>query len=175
MGDALPNLKGRVVRLHPATPGELHSLASALARDTHASEWLGDDAGTIERWLFGDGVAAFVVSAADEPLGVITFEEECDPDYRSANIDVGLLSHATGRGLGTDAVRTVAEWLYSERGHHRITIDPAVENSRAIRAYEKVGFRPVGVMRQYERGRDGVWHDSLLMDMLAGQMQDPRT
>lgn len=37
----------------------------------------------------------------------------------------------------------------------------------AIECYAKVGFRPVGVMRRYERGPDGSWHDSLLMDLLV--------
>ena len=46
-------------------------------------------------------------------------------------------------------------------------IDPAADNVAAIRSYEKVGFRPVGVMRRYERGPDGQWHDGLLMDLLA--------
>jgi aminoglycoside 6'-N-acetyltransferase len=45
-------------------------------------------------------------------------------------------------------------------------IDPAASNARAIRSYERVGFRPVGVMRRYERGRDGGWRDGLLMDLL---------
>ena len=58
---------------------------------------------------------------------------------------------------------------------HRITIDPAAANTAAIRAYEKVGFRPVGVMRSYERGPDGTWHDGLLMELLAGEVrEDPR-
>jgi aminoglycoside 6'-N-acetyltransferase len=62
--------------------------------------------------------------------------------------------------------------LIEERGHHRITIDPAVENAAAIRAYEKVGFKPVGVMRQYERDVDGDGrHDGLLMDLLAGELK----
>lgn len=52
------------------------------------------------------------------------------------------------------------------RGHHRLTIDPACGNAGAIRAYEAVGFRPVGTMRRYERGADGSWHDNLLMDLL---------
>ena len=56
-----------------------------------------------------------------------------------------------GRGIGTEAVRRVVRLLIDERGHHRITIDPAAENAAAIRAYEKVGFRPVGIMRGYER------------------------
>ena len=59
--------------------------------------------------------------------------------------------------------------LIDDRGHHRITIDPATANAAAIRAYEKVGFRPVGVMRRHERDVDGDgWHDSLLMELLAG-------
>jgi aminoglycoside 6'-N-acetyltransferase len=49
----------------------------------------------------------------------------------------------------------------------RIVIDPAAGNARAIRAYEKVGFRGVGLMREYERGSDGTWHDGLLMELLA--------
>jgi aminoglycoside 6'-N-acetyltransferase len=60
--------------------------------------------------------------------------------------------------------------LVDERGHHRITIDPAADNAAAIRTYEKVGFRPVGVMRKYERDGDGRgWHDGLLMELLAGE------
>jgi aminoglycoside 6'-N-acetyltransferase len=51
-----------------------------------------------------------------------------------------------------------------------VTIDPAAANTVAIRSYEKVGFRRVGVMRSYERdaGGDG-WHDGLLMELLAGE------
>ncbi|MDX6639590.1 MAG: hypothetical protein QOF12_601, partial [Solirubrobacteraceae bacterium] len=54
-----------------------------------------------------------------------------------------------------------------ERGHHRITIDPALANARAIRCYEAVGFRPVGVTRRSERAPDGSWEDGLLMELLA--------
>ena len=76
------------------------------------------------------------------------------------------------RGVGTDAVRTLARHLVVDHGHHRIVIDPAADNAAAIRAYTKVGFRPVGVMRSYERGNDGTWHDALLMDLLADELID---
>ena len=65
--------------------------------------------------------------------------------------------------------------LIDERGHHRITIDPAVDNVAAIRAYEKAGFRRIGVMRKSERDADGHgWHDSLLMELLAEDEVSPR-
>ena len=44
-------------------------------------------------------------------------------------------------------------------------------NAAAIASYAKVGFRPVGVMRQYERGPDGTWHDGLLMDLLEPDLR----
>ena len=66
-------------------------------------------------------------------------------------------------------VRLVAS---REQIDHRLTIDPAAHNAAAIRAYEKVGFRPVGVMRQYEREPEegGSWYDGLLMDLLADEL-----
>jgi aminoglycoside 6'-N-acetyltransferase len=102
--------------------------------------------------------------------GLIQFSEELEPKYRHAGIDIFLDPALHGRGLGTEAVKRVVRHLIDERGHHRITIDPATGNVAAIRAYEKAGFKPVGVMRRYERdvGGDG-WHDGLLMELLAGE------
>jgi aminoglycoside 6'-N-acetyltransferase len=67
-------------------------------------------------------------------------------------------------------LRTLARHLIVEHGHHRLAIDPAADNAAAIRCYSKVGFRPVGIMRQAERGNDGSWHDCLLMDLLADEI-----
>jgi aminoglycoside 6'-N-acetyltransferase len=105
-------------------------------------------------------------------IGAAQFFEEADPMYRHANIDVYLTAARHGQGLGSEAVRLLARHLLEERGHHRITIDPAAANTAAIRAYEKVGFRPVGVMRDYEQGPDGTWHDGLLMELLAGELSE---
>jgi aminoglycoside 6'-N-acetyltransferase len=90
--------------------------------------------------------------------------------YRHAGIDVYLTTSRHGQGLGSEAVRVLARYLIEERDHHRLTIDPAVDNVAAIRAYEKVGFRAVGVMRAYERGPNGTWRDGLLMEMLADEL-----
>jgi aminoglycoside 6'-N-acetyltransferase len=102
--------------------------------------------------------------------GLIQFTEELEPRNRHAAIDLFLDPDLRGRGLGTEALRRVVRHLIDDRGHHRITIDPATTNAAAIRAYEKVGFKPVGVMRRYERDAGGVgWHDGLLMELLAGE------
>jgi aminoglycoside 6'-N-acetyltransferase len=102
--------------------------------------------------------------------GLIQFYEEPDPKYRHASIDLFLDPALHGHGVGTEAVARVVRHLFDDRGHHRITIDPAADNAAAIRAYEKVGFRRVGVLRDYERDADGQgWHDGVLMELLAGE------
>jgi aminoglycoside 6'-N-acetyltransferase len=111
-----------------------------------------------------------VVEVDGEVIGAVQFDEVEDPMYRSAGIDLYLTTPRHGQGLGSEAVRILARHLIEERGHHRLTIDPAAENIAAIRAYEKVGFRPVGVMRSYEQGPDGTFHDGLLMELLASEL-----
>jgi aminoglycoside 6'-N-acetyltransferase len=103
--------------------------------------------------------------------GLIQYWEEPEPRYRHAGIDLFVDPALHGRGIGAEAVRRVALMLIEERGHHRITIDPAVDNATAIRCYEKVGFRRVGVLRRAERDVGGSgWHDVLLMELLADDL-----
>ena len=71
---------------------------------------------------------------------------------------------------GVPLIPDLARHLIEHHGHHRLIIDPAADNAAAAASYAKVGFRPVGVMRQYERGPDGTWHDCLLMDLLAAEL-----
>jgi len=167
-------LDGALVRLRPAVPDDAPAFEAILREPGIHAIWQAADPAVDARDLAGDDddVAVWAIEADGEVVGLIEAAEETDPRYRHAGIDIVLASDAQGRGLGSDAVRTVARWLIRERGHHRLTIDPAADNERAIRAYASVGFRPVGVMRRYEGDLDGSWHDGLLMDLLADELVD---
>ena len=171
--DELPTLVGEGFELRPARPGEAERIVEAITNDPVASPWWGSDPEVVLRWFAEDGVCVLVIAGVEGPVGLITFTEEEDPDYHSAGIDIGLLSDNVGRGTGTAALRLLAKWLFEKRDHHRLTIDPAVANERAVRAYHRVGFKTIGVAREYERGADGTWHDNLLMDMLADELTEP--
>jgi aminoglycoside 6'-N-acetyltransferase len=148
----------------------------ALARifsDPTVAEWWGDPEKAVrEAMAVSEVETHYLIEVGDETVGMIQSYEETDDMYSYASIDVAVRTAWQGRGIGPEAIRTLARHLIDDRGYHRLTIDPAAHNARAIRAYERVGFKPVGVMRQYEKGPDGTWHDGLLMDMLAEELRD---
>jgi len=134
-------------------------------------EWWGDPDESLSDTLDPDqDETHFMIEVDGRPVGMIHASEESEPMYRHAGIDIALGAAWQGKGIGPDAILTLARYLIQERGHHRLTIDPAVANVNAIKAYERVGFKRVGVMRKYERGMDGTWHDGMLMDMLAEEL-----
>jgi aminoglycoside 6'-N-acetyltransferase len=166
-------LEGARVHLRPAEPGDAAAFETILRDPTVHPIWQAADPAADARDLADrdDDVAVWAIEEDHRVVGLIQAHEETDPRYRHGGIDIVLAGPAQDRGLGSDAVRTVARWLIEVRGHHRLTIDPAAANERAIRAYARVGFKPVGVMRRYEGDLDGTWHDGLLMDLLADELR----
>lgn len=165
-------LTGARVTLRPMRPGDEETLRQIFS-DPEVARWWGDPAKSVEDSLVvSEDDSQFLIELDGEAIGFIQCSEETDPMYRHASIDISLRSQWQGKGLGPDAIRTLARFLIKEHGHHRLTIDPAAHNTNAIKAYERVGFKPVGLLRQYERGPSGEWHDGLLMDMLADELED---
>ncbi len=167
-------LRGDQVTLRPMTAVDLEPLTAFFAVPEVALWWPGENEPRLRARLEDeDEGVGLVIEVARQLIGFIQYFEETDPDYRHASIDIVLHPDWCNRGLGTDALRTLARHLFDDRGHHRLTIDPSVHNGRAIASYRKVGFRDVGVMRRYERANDGTWRDSLLMDLLAEELTRP--
>jgi aminoglycoside 6'-N-acetyltransferase len=164
-------LRGDQVTLRPVAEADLAALVELFAVPEVAEWWPGENEVRLRARLDeGDEGVGMVIELDGRLVGFIQYFEETDPDYRHAMIDITLHPDFCNRGLGTDALRTLCHHLFEDLGHHRIMIDPAVVNARAIASYRKVGFKDVGVMRRYERGNDGTWRDSLLMDLLAEEL-----
>jgi aminoglycoside 6'-N-acetyltransferase len=164
-------LRGDRVVLRPITAPDVPVLRAALQAPEVARWWGAEQARDGWPWTDDPDAVRYAVVVDGRVAGMIQYAEEDEPDFRSAGIDLYLHPDWHGRGLGTDAVRTVARHLVRDRGHHRLTIDPAADNTAAIRCYTKVGFRPVGVLRRYWRDPAGSWRDGLLMDLLADELR----
>jgi aminoglycoside 6'-N-acetyltransferase len=165
-----PVLHGRRVTLRPVRENDVPALHALLTEPAVARWWHEWDEARVRRDLIEqDEEHVNVIEVGGELAGLLLDYEEPD-EYKHAALDVSLATAHHGQGLGPEALRLVITYLIEERGHHRLTIDPAAHNERAIRAYAKLGFKPVGVLRRYERAADGSWHDGLLMDLLADEL-----
>jgi aminoglycoside 6'-N-acetyltransferase len=158
-------LHGERLTLRLPRDGDAEALTAILAEPEVARWWGTND---IER-VRAELPACFVIVIGDGPAGWVLFNEETEPGYRHVGLDIMLTASAQAQRYGREALRLVISH-FIERGHRRFTIDPAVDNEPAIRCYAAVGFKPVGVMRDYERVDDGPWHDGLLMDLLAPEL-----
>lgn len=164
-------LRGSLVVLVPVGPEHAEELRRILLTPEVRLHWRDEAASA--GWPFDDPSAIrYAVLHEGAVRGMVQYGEETNPDYRHASIDIFIDPVVHGQGIGRDAVATIARHLLRDRGHHRLVIDPAAGNTAAIRCYTAVGFRPVGIMRRYERDADGDgWHDGLLMDLLAEELR----
>jgi aminoglycoside 6'-N-acetyltransferase len=163
--------QGERVKLRSLEPGDVDRLVE-IASEPETARWWGEQTREhlLDKAEGRDDATAFAVELEGDVIGLAQFSEPGEGEFAHANIDLFLTSAVHGRGLGRETVRTLAHWLVDQRGHHRLTIDPALANEHAIRAFEAAGFRRVGVMRQYWRDPNGVWQDGLLLDLLAEEL-----
>lgn len=131
---------GDSVILRPVTKADLDLLASWFADQAFVVWWGGRPKARAEvatKYLNDrDERYAFIIELDGLPIGYIQAWADRPPD---GGIDIALKPDAQGKGFGTDATRTLALHLRAV-GWQRITVDPAVKNYRALRAFEKAGF-----------------------------------
>lgn len=136
-------IRGEHTSLRPATDADLDLLVGWFADPGVYVYW--DGAPKPPAQVVGEGYTGgdrpstepFIVEVAGEPVGYIQY---CPEDAAGDGIDLFLVPAARGRGLGPDAARALVRYLFAERGWRRVTVDPAADYARAIRAWEKAGF-----------------------------------
>ncbi|MGW4390937.1 GNAT family N-acetyltransferase [Streptomyces sp. NPDC004685] len=138
-------LDGVLTRLVPTTEDDLDLLAKWFASPEFIEHWDGvpksrDEVAEKYVGRRRPRVESFLVLAQITPVG---YAQYWHADAAEGGIDMVLAPKARGRGLGPDAARTLLAHLGGNLGWRRVTVDPARGNVRAVRAWEKAGFRQV--------------------------------
>jgi aminoglycoside 6'-N-acetyltransferase len=149
--------------------GDFPELLAIVQQPEVARWWDRHDAKRL-RSTIQESTFAWTIEVDGRPAGLIIAWEEPDPDSRHVDIDIFLDTELHGQGIGSGALREALRMMFEGRGHHRATLYASPANERAIRVYERIGFKPVGIVRKSMRWTDGVWRDELLMDLLAEEM-----
>jgi len=92
-------------------------------------------------------------------------------NFRDRNAEVGLFigrKDLWDKGLGRDVLRALMQHGFEQLNLHRIYLRVFAENARAVRCYEKAGFRHEGRMRE-AHFRHGRYLDMLTMSVLEDE------
>ena len=170
---------GSRVRLRPIERADLRQFVAWLGDPAvHASLALAVGPGPAqeERWF----ESTLALPAAEQPMAIEAREDDGEwrlvgsigthgIDWRNRSSEVGLVvgdRGAWGRGFGTEAMRLLLGHLFSTLNLHRVWLRVFADNARAIRMYERLGFRLEGRQRDGDF-RDGGYRDVLLFGILA--------
>src|SRR3954469_542863 len=104
MPDSLPVLRGNRLTLRPIEEADLDALTQIVT----ASEWWGTVGDRDD--LLQDG-RAFAIEVDGEVAGWLGFDEEREPEYMFASLDIMLGPEVQARGLGPEALRLAIDWL----------------------------------------------------------------
>lgn len=140
-------LHGVLTRLVPTTEDDVDLLARwfgspdfveywggvPMSRDQVAQKYIGRRRPRVESFLV-------LAQSSGTPVG---YAQYWHAGAAEGGIDMVLGPQARGRGLGPDAARALLAHLGGNLGWRRVTVDPLSENLRAVRAWEKAGFRKV--------------------------------
>jgi RimJ/RimL family protein N-acetyltransferase len=156
--------------LRPLGPDDLPQL-HAWFRQDHVRPWFGErsmEDVREEYEAYFDGrelVTPFVVLLGSRPIGMVGWSrfgdfpemmesyEVDDPDAANCDILIGDLA-STRRGIGPRVIDLLLrEHVFADPRITSCIIDPHEDNARAIRAYEKAGFRYLRTVRDHEDGR----------------------
>jgi RimJ/RimL family protein N-acetyltransferase len=122
-----------------------------------------------QRMLAPDALAYSIVELPDWRLIGFTTFSALDGDNGSVMFHITIGERdAWGRGLGTEATSLMLGHAFERLGLHRVGLSVFSYNVRAIRAYEKAGFRIEGRLRDAIL-RDGEYWDEIQMGVLAGE------
>ncbi|HET7792840.1 MAG TPA: aminoglycoside 6'-N-acetyltransferase [Rhizobacter sp.] len=151
---------GQTVELRLMREDDLPLLHTWLNRP-HVAVWWGNEQPTLDEVreqylpsvLARDGVTPYIASVDGVPFayaqsyvalgsGEGWWEDETDPGVRGIDQSIGEPS-LLDQGLGTRLVRALLEHLFADPSVTKVQTDPSPDNARAIRCYEKAGFRRV--------------------------------
>ena len=133
------------------TEKDLPTIAGWLA-EPHVAEWWGDpetEIAAIREHIDSVSVEPLIVELNGKPIAYLqSYDPHMEDDHPYADQPFGTLGvdltigvpELVGIGHGSAILRQFVGQLLTE-GTPRVIIDPDPANGRAIRAYEKAGFR----------------------------------
>jgi len=164
-------LRGPFVTLRTPLESDVEPLLAVLNEPEVAYWWVGYDAERIrEEFLRAPGEGR-IIDVGGAAIGGMLILRSDDPEYPTTVMHIFISTAYRGRRIGEEALALAIRHEFSE-GITRVTLDPNAKNVGAIRSYERLGFRRVGILRDYQLRESGALDDALFMDLTRSDFPD---
>jgi aminoglycoside 6'-N-acetyltransferase len=152
-------IEGEGVVLRPTTADDLEVARRLFADPGFYEYWDGypkPDDEIKEKYLGrrSPSVECFFVEVDGEVVGFTQYNVA--EDHLGGGMDLVLLPAVRGRGIGARVVRTMVNFVRTELGWTRFSVDPEVANERGVNFWKKAGFVPVRIVD--DGARPPLWH-----------------
>ena len=127
-----------------------------------------------ERCIKSEDRVDFIIYEREStrPIGVVNLRD-IDRFHRTAELGIAIgEQECWNKGYGSETCFMILDYGFNGLGLHNIVLDPVSFNERAIRSYQRVGFREIGRRREAHRIGNRVF-DLVLMDCLASEFKSP--
>jgi GNAT superfamily N-acetyltransferase len=104
------------------------------------------------------------------PIGSINLHGATNHNrhHRTLDISIFIATEYQGQGYGSEAIRWILNWGFQMAGLHRIGLQSASFNTRAIKLWERLGFQKDGNLREAV-WINGKWHDEVIFSILEDE------
>lgn len=157
-------LTGPLVTLRPPVAEDAAPLLEILGEPEVSLWWVGYTAERVQDEIIARGDVARIIEVDGRCAGALFVYRGDDPEYPTTVMHIFIGTAFRGRRIGEEAIALATAREFAD-GVTRITLDPNIYNEGAIRSYERLGFRRIGVLRDYQVRPGGALEDALFMDL----------
>lgn len=164
-------LVGSLVTLRPPHEGDLAPLVEILSEPEVSLWWVGYTPERVRAEFIDEPEITRIIEVEGVCAGAMFILRGDDPEYPTTVIHLFLATRFRGRRIGEEALALAIRQEFAD-GITRVTLDPNANNAGAIRSYERLGFRRIGILRDYQVRPGGHLEDALFMDLTRSDFPD---
>ena len=164
-------LVGPLVTLRAPRADDQAPLVAILAEPEVSVWWVGYTPERVQAEFIDDAEHVRIIEVAGECAGAMFVLRGADAEYPTTVMHLFIGTRFRGRRVGEEALALAIRAEFAD-GITRVTLDPNVNNDGAIRAYERMGFQRIGVLRDYQVRPGGHLEDALFMDLTRSDFPD---
>ncbi len=167
---AVVPLRGPLVTLRAVSDEDRDPLLAILLEPEVALWWVGYTLDRVSEEFVANPQAR-IIEVEGRCAGAMFVLRGDDPEYPTTVMHLFLATEFRGRRIGEEALGLAIRAEFAA-GITRVTLDPNINNAGAIRSYERLGFRRIGVLRDYQVRPGGHLEDALFMDLTRGDFPE---